>query len=193
MIKKVKTTDLKPGMYVHDLNVPWLEHGFVLNHFLLQHERQIEKIIRANILEVLIDTEKGIDADHAPTLEEAESALMDEMIEAVSELSVESVASQLKVQLAESKQIQGEAEKLVSNVLKDVRLGKQVSVNQAIPVVTNIADTVLKNDGTLVSLCRIKHRDTYTFQHSVSVSALLVTLCHSLGGFSSDDLIEIGL
>ncbi|MCL1893199.1 MAG: HD-GYP domain-containing protein [Holophagaceae bacterium] len=193
MIKKVKTTELRLGMYIHDLNVPWLEHGFVLNHFMLQYDKQIEKIMHANILEVLIDTERGLDHAHAPTVEEAETALMGKMITAVSAETNENMASELKVHWAESKKIQQEAMKTVSNILNDVRIGAQVNIKKATPVVSSIADAILGNDGTLVSLCRIKNRDAYTFQHSVSVSALLITLCHSMGGFSKGELIDIGL
>ncbi|MDR1840725.1 MAG: HD-GYP domain-containing protein [Holophagales bacterium] len=193
MIKKVKTTDLKLGMYIHDLNVPWLEHGFVAKNFLLRNERQIEKIFHENIIEVLIDTDKGLDAIHAPTLEESESVLLDKMIDAVSEPSNESLASDIKLQWAESKKIHAEAVMITSDILNDVRLGQQVDIIQATPIVAHIADAVLDNDSTLLSLCRIKKRDTYTFQHSVSVSALLITFCHSFGGYSHDQLIQIGL
>jgi len=193
MIKKVKTTDLKIGMYVHDLNVPWLEHSFITNKFLLEHESQIEKILQENINEVLIDTENGIDATHAPTLEEAESALMVKLMDTVSGASDESIAEELKIQWAESRKTHTEAVGVVSGMLRDVRLGKQANVIHAVPVVSNIADRILKNDGTLLSLCRVKQRDTYTFQHSVSVSVLLMTLCHSFGEYSNDELIQIGL
>jgi len=194
VIKKVKTSDLRVGMYVHDLNIPWLEHGFVRSHFLLKSEHQIEKILNANIAEVVIDTERGLDAEHAPTLEEAESALMNTIIDIVSEpASTKFVAGALNMQWTESRQIHDEALKVVSNILNDVQNGKQTGVLRATPLVENITNAILGGNGTLVSLCRIKNSDAYTFQHSVSVSALLVTLCHSLGSFNSKELIEIGL
>jgi len=197
MIKKVKTTDLKLSMYVHDLNVPWMDHGFITNKFLLEHESQIEKILQKNITEVLIDTEKGIDDYHAPTQEEAETALIDKIINTVSETSNKptsmTMAEELKTQWAESRKTHTKATDVVSNILSDIRLGKQADVVQTIPAVSHIVDSVLKNDGTMVGLCRIKQRNAYTFQHAVSVSALLIHLCHSVGEYSNDELIEIGL
>ena len=193
MIKKVKASDLKVGMYIHDLNVPWLEHGFAKNRFLLQDEKQIERIIQVNISEVLIDTVRGIDEAHSPSREEAESELMDKMIGAAVGPDVGMRSGKSTNPPVESRQIHFEAVKVVSDILGDARIGKQVNVEQATPVVTNITEAVLQNDGTLVSLCRIKHRDTYTFQHSVSISALLVTFCNSVGGYSSNQLIDIGL
>jgi putative nucleotidyltransferase with HDIG domain len=193
MIKKVKTSDLKVGMFIHDLNVPWLDHRFAMNRFLIKSEKLIEKIASENITHVLIDTLRGVDATHAPSQEEAEITLMGKMIDAVMEPGEQPVAAKLESQWVESKKIQTEAIKVVSNILKDVRIGKQVNLEQAAPLVVNIAGAVLGNDGTLVSLCRIKQRDAYTFQHSVSISALLVTFCTAVGGYSYEQLVEIGL
>jgi putative nucleotidyltransferase with HDIG domain len=193
MIKKVKATDLRVGMYVHDLNMPWLEHGFARNRFLIHSDSEIAKILQLNSSEVLIDTVKGIDEAHSPTLEEAESALMDKMIDVATAPINDAKAANSALTWIESQRIHSEAVKVVSDILGDARIGKQVDAEQAAPVVASIADAVLQNDGTLLSLCRIKNRDTYTFQHSVSISALLVTFCHSLGTFNSNQLIEIGL
>jgi putative nucleotidyltransferase with HDIG domain len=193
MIKKVKTSDLRVGMFVHSLNVPWLDHRFALNRFLVKNEKMIEKIASENITHVLIDTLRGDDAAHAPSLEEAEITLMGKMIDAVMEPSPLPTPAKMEQQWAESKKIQNEATKVVSNILADVRIGKQVSLEKAAPVVVNITGAVLGNDGTLASLCRIKQRDAYTFQHSVSISALLVTFCNAIGGYSYEQLIEIGL
>ena len=184
--------DVRPGMYVHDLNVPWLEHKFLFNRFLLQNEKHIEKLKRENLLEILIDTEKGLDAANAPTEEEAEAALMDKMIESVSGQGSAPTAAKKKDRWADSKQVHAEAVKLAASIFNDARAGKQNRAMHAVPAVTSIADAVLADDGALVSLCRIKNRDDYTFQHCVSVSALLMTLCNSIGGFSGDELIQIG-
>jgi len=180
-------------MYVHDLNMPWMEHGFLFGRFLIHSDKQIERLLRGNIAEVLIDTERGLDAKNAPTAEEAEAALMNEMIGAVSQQTRESAAAKQKINLAESKRVRTQAIKVVTGILNDVRIGKQGQPSSALPVVKNIADAVLGDDGAMVSLCRIKNRDDYTFQHSVSVSALLITLCNSIGGFSDTELTHIGL
>ena len=193
MIKKVKSADLKVGMYVHDINVPWLEHGFARNRFLIQNEKQIEKILAINKLDVLIDTSKGDDAAHAPTLKESETELMEKLLDIASESAEELPTHQMDFLWQESSHIREEAIEVVGNILTDARIGKQVNAKQAGTVVSSITDAVLSNDGTLVSLCRLKQRDKYTFQHSVSISALLVTFCNAMGGFSKDDLHEIGL
>jgi len=180
-------------MFLHDINVPWLEHNFARHRYLIENEKQIEKIISINSVDVLIDTSRGIDAEHAPTVQEAETELMEKILDIASESVEELPISYVDHQWQESRHIRAEAIEVVGNILTDARIGKQVSTEQAGSVISSITDSVLSNDGTLVSLCRLKQRDQYTFQHSVSVSALLVTFCHAIGGFSKDDLQEIGL
>jgi hypothetical protein len=61
MIKKVKVSELIPGMYIHDLNCTWLSHPFLLSHFKLQTKREIKQIRQHGIAEVYIDTDLGLD------------------------------------------------------------------------------------------------------------------------------------
>jgi hypothetical protein len=52
MIKKVKTSELRPNMFIHDLNCGWLDHPFLRNKFKLKSEQEIEKIIAYGIKDV---------------------------------------------------------------------------------------------------------------------------------------------
>ena len=48
-------------------------------------------------------------------------------------------------------------------------------------VVERMSDSILRNSSALLALCRVKHKDDYTFLHSVSVGALLIAFCRELG------------
>lgn len=63
----------------------------------------------------------------------------------------------------------------------EVRLGKAVDPESCLPLVNDIADSVFRNPGALVSLARLKTQDAYTFMHSVAVCALMVALGRELG------------
>jgi putative nucleotidyltransferase with HDIG domain len=86
-----------------------------------------------------------------------------------------------QVESAAARRILGEAQGVVRDLMHDVRLGKQVDPAKALPLVDEINASVLRNPGALLSLGRIKQADTYTFQHCVSVCALLVSFAHALG------------
>jgi putative nucleotidyltransferase with HDIG domain len=181
-IKRVRVEDLKEGMYVHDLNCGWLEHGFLRQQFLLRHPGQIQKMKDQGLNEIYIDTARGDDVAGAPTQEEIQRGLdrqLKRSAEAGAALAPARVSQ--KEESTAARLILGEAEGVVNGLLQDVRLGKQVDPDTARPLVKAMQASVLRNPGALISLSRIKAADTYTFQHSVSICALLVSFAHALG------------
>ena len=59
MIKQIRADQLKPGMYIHDLNCGWLDHPFVANTFQVRDQETVDKIANLGIRELYIDTLKG--------------------------------------------------------------------------------------------------------------------------------------
>ena len=192
MIKKVNKEDLKLGMFIHDLNCGWMEHSFLRNSFMLRKESDLMKIITSGISEVYIDTIKGIDALDAPTQAEVDQELSTRMLDSIQHPRPVADKTSHQEELGFAKQIQKEANKVIHSMLTDVRLGKQIQVERLQPVVSQITDSILRNQGTLVSLCRIREGDTYTFQHSVSVCTLLVTFCRYMD-MSPEIIHEAGI
>ena len=183
MLKKVDASQLKVGMYIHDLSCDWMTHPFVRNRFLLSSEEEIRKIISAGIHDVVIDNEKGLDVQDAPTLDEAQAATEREIVEIATKSPIVTRVS-LGEEMQRAVQIRHQAATLVRTVMQDARLGKAIAVDQVAPVVQNITESILRNPGALMSLLRIKSADDYTFLHSVSVCTLLVAFAP---GASTDD------
>ena len=178
-IKKITSAQLKPGMFIHDLNCGWMDHPFLSTRFKLESERDLMKIHEAGIREVYVDTGLGLDIGDAPTAGEVSRALDKEMQQAV-EKQPEPRASTHE-ELARARKIHSEANLIMRNIMGDVRLGRQVHVEQIEPMVDKMASSILRNSGALISLNRIKNKDEYTFQHSVSVATLLMAFCRGLG------------
>ena len=177
MLKKVDASQLKVGMFIHDLDCGWMAHPFVRSQFLLTCESEIRKIVDARIHGVVIDCSRGLDVD-APTLAQAQAAT-----EADVTALAQTLSSPVRVPVAEELQraanVRRQAVDLVRMVMQDARLGKAVELDQVSPVVQNITESILRNAGALLGLLQIKNKDDYTFLHSVSVCALLVAFCRS--------------
>lgn len=183
MIKKISIENLRLGMYIHDLNCSWVKHKFFFSHFKLRRAHDLEKLQRHPSREVFIDTSKGLDVmDPSETIP----------LSSGPSLSFPNKSSSRGEELPIARSIRIEATEVITSVLRDVRLGRQVKVERIEPVVGKITDSILRNQGALVSLCRLKQEDKYTFQHCVSVAALLVTFCRYLG-MDRDQLVEAGI
>ncbi|HEU4775812.1 MAG TPA: HD-GYP domain-containing protein [Telluria sp.] len=178
MLKKVDSSQLMVGMYIHDLSCDWMTHPFVRNRFLITKDDEIRKILDAGIHDVVIDSDKGLDVQDAPTLEEAQAATESALVQlAVKPVIVTRVS--LGEELKRAAQIRHQASGMVRTVMQDARLGKAIEIDQVSPVVQNITESILRNPGALVGMLRIKNKDDYTFLHSVSVCTLLVAFCRS--------------
>jgi putative nucleotidyltransferase with HDIG domain len=180
MIKCVNISDLQIGMYIHDLNCDWMSHPFLRNRFTLTTDAEIQKIVESGIHEVYIDTDKGMDVVHAPTAEEVKHQLEGQMRQ-IAENKKPAVGARVTAaeEFGRAKSIHEEAHQIIHGILHDVRLGKQVELEQVAPSVERMTTSILRNNGALLALCRIKDKDNYTFQHSVSVGALMVTFCNA--------------
>lgn len=180
MLKKVDASQLKTGMYIHDLSCDWMTHPFVRNRFLLTTEEEIRKIVGAGIHDVVIDCSKGLDVDHAPTVEETRHSTEEALVE-IAARPVIVTRTTLAEELKRAAVIRQQATGLVRTVMQDARLGKAIELDSVSPMVENITESILRNPGALMGMLRIKNKDDYTFLHSVSVCTLLVAFCRSRG------------
>ena len=180
MIKRVATDQLKPGMYIHDLNCGWLSHPFVLNQFKIGLQEEIEKIAGFGIKEVYIDTELGIDVPGAQTQAEVSQELHRKMLDVAEQAEKPISHTSLDEEMVYAKQVLSEANTVIHSIMSEVRFGKQVELEKVDPVVEKMTLSVLRNPGALTSLGMVKQKDTYTFQHSVSVGVLLINFCQYL-------------
>ncbi len=181
MIKCIEVADLKVGMYIHDLNCDWMSHPFLLKRFLIKHEEEIRKIADSGIHEVYIDTRKGMDLPSAPSATEVKKLLEEQIREFGSNETILERQVEAGSEFGRAQLIHSEANQIIQGILKDVRLGKQVELEMVEPSVSKMTSSILRNGGALLSLCRIKDKDNYTFQHSVSVGALMVSFCNAMG------------
>lgn len=65
-------------------------------------------------------------------------------------------------------------------MFQEVRMGNAVDTQIARTLVEEIASSVMRNQGALVSLARLKTADDYTYMHSVAVCALMIALARQL-------------
>ncbi|MDB5908168.1 MAG: phosphodiesterase, partial [Massilia sp.] len=134
MLKKIDASQLKVGMYIHDLSCDWMTHPFVRNRFLLRKDDEIRKIREAGIHDVVIDSDRGLDVQDAPTLAEAQAATEAELAMIAAKPVVVTRVS-LGEELQRASMIRQQAAGLVRSVMQDARLGKAIELDQVSPMV----------------------------------------------------------
>ena len=192
MIKKINTDQIKVGMYIHDLNCGWMDHSFLRNSFAVQDDKTIRKIKDAGILKVYIDTQKGADVKEGQTVDEVNAYLDQCMLEIAAQDQETNRHVPLSEEVPRARHLHVEANRIVRSLMEDVRLGKHIALEKMEPMVKNMADSVFRNPNALLSMTLLKNHDTYTFEHSVSVCALMVAFSREMG-LSRDIILRIAV
>lgn len=199
MIKKIPIGQLNAGMYIHDLNCGWMDHSFFRKRFLVDSKETLKKIRATGVAEIYIDTDLGADVGEEKVGEAAVEKVSAQPVLEPSTI-LPGVIAKLSPdeEFVRAKELYSNANRLMQDMMHDVRLGKQVEIERCEPMVDNIVDSMFRMPSALLPLAQMKSVDEYTFQHSVSVAALAVAFGRvlelprneirdlSMGGFLHD-------
>lgn len=160
-------------MFVHAFDSTWLSNPFWRSKFLLTDPAKLNQALASGIAECWIDLAKGDD------VAEPESAPQPEP-----EPEPEPAApppTAFERELHQAAALCAKARTATESMFKQARLGNAIDAGQCIALVDELAQSVTRNPGALISLARLKSKDDYTYMHSVAVCALMVGLARSLG------------
>ena len=196
MLKKIEVADARLGMHLHELCGTWLDHPFWKTRFLLRATDDLAKLKASGVAQCWIDTSKGLDVAQTP----AHAVLVPPPVVgmAVAAQPLASPAAPLRETTSMEEELRRAAalfqqsRQAVQSLLNEARMGHAVDAQSCLPLVSDIADSVWRNSGALVSLARLKTHDDYSYMHSVAVCALMVTLARQLG-HSEEQAREAGL
>jgi len=194
MLKRINVNQLSVGMFLKEFCGSWMEHPFWRSSFVITDPKDIATILASSIQEVWIDCDKGRDlAPGEPLVSFAESEA-----EVDAELaSVVGEVRQLKrvpsiVEFGRAAKIVARSRQAVTSMFEEARMGNAFNSSGAQRLVDEIADSVSRNPGALISLARLKSTDDYTYMHSVAVCALMIALARQLG-FDEEKIRSAGI
>lgn len=194
MLKKIDVKYLREGMYVQELCSSWIDTPFWKKSFMLDDLAVLEKIKKTQIQEVWIDTSKGLDV-----LQEGPTEIVPSVIQEIPKPVPQAVLAFDKIvpvsmdaEMGRAAKIVGKSREAVFSMFSEARMGNVVDAENAMPLVEEIAHSVMRNPGALIGLARLKTADDYTYMHSVAVCALMIALSRKLG-LDDDKTREAGL
>lgn len=191
MIRKIAIDQLVVGMYVHDLDCSWIDHPFVTNRFLVKDASTLTRVRDAGVRELYIDTVAGQDvAGEASPAEETVAAPPGEPVPVAAPVVV--VPPPLADEVRRARKLHGAASRIVGDMMSDIRLGRQIEVEQCEPLVEDILDSIFRLPDALLPLAQVKTQDEYTFQHCVAVSALAAAFGRAMV-MSREEIKELAL
>ncbi|MDH5514310.1 MAG: HD-GYP domain-containing protein [Gammaproteobacteria bacterium] len=192
---KVFCEDLRLGMYVQELDRPWVETPFMFQGFLLGSEREIDalkkycKFVYVNKVESSID----VSIKHA-RIERDDGSESD--VRKIAQEPVSRVHYENTVPVEEELSIAKEIYEDGYSIMSDIYAGAIKNGNLDIPNVkqttTAIVGSVLRNPDAIMLLQHIKERSEYRYSHAVNCCSLAAVLCRHLG-YSKQEIHDISM
>ena len=180
-------------MYINEFCGSWMEHPFWKAKFLLEGDKDLQRIRDSGIDEVWIDVSKGLDlpAGRAAQSEAEVAAQVEESLLAVATTPVVQRAA-LDEEVRRAHKLCARSKSAVVAMFSEVRMGQAIDAGQVVALVEEISASVLRNPNALISLARLKNSDEYTYMHSVAVCALMIALARQLG-LAEEQVREAGM
>jgi putative nucleotidyltransferase with HDIG domain len=182
VLKRIAVADLCLGMFINEFCGSWMEHPFWKAKFVLDNDKDLQRIIDSGVDEVWIDTNKGLDVPVGqPAASEAEVAAQVEASLLAVVIAPAMSRTSLETEVRRAHKLCGAAKQAVMAMFSEARMGNAIDAAQVDALVEDIASSVLRNPNALISLARLKSADEYTYMHSVAVCALMIALARQLG------------
>lgn len=179
LLKRISVDQLLLGMFLHELCGSWMEHPFWSTRFLLDSDRDLQRIRDSGIREVWIDTSRGLDVASGKTAEEVEQETV-ALLMAAQPTPAEVRRSSLDEEVQRAARLCAKSKGAVMAMFGDARMGRVVNLENVGELVHEMSESVLRQPSALISLARLKNADEYTFMHSVAVCALMIALARQL-------------
>lgn len=172
MLKKIAISQVQTGMFVHAIEGPWLEHSLWKSRFLINDSKTQAMVRTCGASECWIDVAQGLDVSSpkpqtsmSPTARAPRAPVRKSMAD----------------ELHTASNILKRSKETVMSLFAEARMGNAINTSECGALVNEVVESVDRNAEALISLCRLKTADEYTYIHSVSVCALMVSVGGQLG------------
>ncbi len=177
---KIAAHQVAKGMYVANLDRPWIETPFPFQGFLVQRESEIRHL-QDFCAHVFIDVEKG---DGPPSSDMGKPAPLAANIPpaplptpAVRYENETKVEDEIKI----AEEVQTAVTERVVEFIDEVRSGKSPNLTAVKQTVRQMEQSIIRNPDAFMWLRQLKKKDAYSYTHCIDCSALAVAFGRQLG------------
>lgn len=179
---RIHISELQIGMYVSQLDRPWLETPFLMQGFLIETMEDIAAVAEYS-------EHVWIDAVHqewvAPEVKGTVTGKKSQPRTYINKVDT-------RREHAQALEVYREARQMARNLLNSLQLGSVINSAEAKATVKNCVDSVLRNPDALIWMSKIRSQDEYTAEHCLNVCILAIAFGRHLG-CSEAELEKLGL
>ncbi len=194
-LEMVTTSDLKVGMFVQELDRPWLETPFMFQGFRIKNTKEIETLSKYCDF-VYINKKQGtidpriIHANISSECPQRSRVMAISRSQNASTRYTDTVIVEKELETA--RVIYEQSNSAIEGIFNTALSDGTVNLGAANKTTKGIVDSILRNPDAFMLLQRIRERDVYRYNHAINSCALAATFCRHMG-FSRDEIHDISL
>lgn len=174
---RMPVQELTLGMFVSELDRPWLDSPFLIQGFRIRTQDELRQL-RALCNYVYVDVIR----ERTTCDSTGEQYERTRYVEQVS----------FEEAIGPAMSIHARARQVVDDILHAVRMGQAFSTAEAKAVLAACVDNMIGNPDAMLWLTLIKNKDEYTAEHSLNVALLAIALGRQVG-LDKTELNKLGL
>ncbi|MCB1683942.1 MAG: HD-GYP domain-containing protein [Pseudomonadales bacterium] len=175
---EVPAGNLQPGMYVAELDRPWLDTPFAVQGFYIRDRSDVD-VVAKHCAYVFVDPRRhNRDFQKAASDSGTKAARKD--------------ATSLKREIPMAKMQLESASEAMRKVFEKLRSGRHLDLKVMQQVIDPLVSSVLRNSEALAALVRMKAKGDYLFNHSIANAVWSSVLGRQLG-LGRDQLKRLAL
>ena len=178
---QIPVSGLKVGMFVSELDRPWLETPFILQGFPIRSITDIEEIGKYCEWVWVEQTEDTWQAAEERT----------QLSSSVKRGAPYPNTVLRRQEIQQAKTAHDSARALTRSFMDDVRLGRAIDIREVKATVSDCVKSILRNPDAMQWMSKLRNKDQYVSEHSLNVSLLAISFGRFLGA-SEDDLNKLG-
>ena len=208
--RKINISQLREGMFIHELDISWLQSPFLRHRRKISTDNDIALLKKAGVKQLHIDLSRGDDveensqeavqeipqAGHSAAIENTgtkEKSPADDSITLNSDSNVQNQAkvektaekaaekTSLNEELKVAKVLQSKIGKLVNQLGTLVKEGRPISAQSITPVINESLESISRNDQALLTMLHLQRQDLKLSDHGFGVFAVILPLALKLG------------
>jgi len=177
----IPVTGLKIGMYVTELDRPWLETPFILQGFTIENHEDIEALSEhCNFVYIEGSIDAWLGAKHRSITNKTATTG-----------SAYRNSSSNNQEYQSASVIHQKARTITRDFMDDVRLGQGIDIVQVKQSVSECVSSIIRNPDVLMWMSKIRAKDAYTSEHSLNVGLLAISFGRHLG-LAEEELNHLG-
>lgn len=188
---KVNVEDLELGMYVAELDRPWLESPFLFQGFIIETEDELAQL-RACCKFVFVEDTQSRGSEKLTRLAAAGGASRPPRTVITSGGPADTVSEKFQKDIKQTVQAHKKGRTTVIKILDDARLGHSVDSEEARSVVKDLVGAITTNPNTTLWLTNLKQRHEHTANHCLNTAILAIAFARHLG-LPKEEIEAIGI